>query len=133
MRGNIVVLRKVQDIGVCGASMGDLKKLDPVARKMRVHVDGFYKAMEDNDSMSARGHIGEILKYAEYLNDDVEGVISKSENIPGVNETFAGGAPVRRFNQVEKVHPPSNDALPGTIRTNRIGSIMRPQSNRSLQ
>ena len=133
MRGNIVALRKVQDIGVCGASMGDLKKLDPVARKMRVHVDGFYKAIEDNDSMSARGHIGEILKYAEYLNNDVESTIHKGEKATGVNEAFAGGAPVRRFNQVEKIHPASNDALPGTIRTNRVGSIMRPQSNRSLK
>jgi hypothetical protein len=133
MRGNIVVLRKVQDIGVCGASMGDLKKLDPVARKMRVHVDGFYKAIEDNDSMSARGHIGEILKYAEYLNDDVDSVINKGRKTLGVNEIFAGGAPVRKYNQIEKVHPPSDSVLPGVIRTNRIGSIMRPQSNRSLQ
>ena len=42
----------------------DLKKLDPMARKMRVHIDGFYKAIEENDTNNAGTHINEILKYA---------------------------------------------------------------------
>jgi hypothetical protein len=107
--------------------MADLKKLDPMARKMKVHVDAFYKAIEENDGNSARNHINEISKYADYLSDDVESVVTKQEQIIGVNDIFAGGAPVKKFNTVEKVHPSSNDVLPGTIRTNRVGSIMRPQ------
>lgn len=107
--------------------MDELRKLDPMARKMRVHVDGFYKAIEDNDGMSARSHIGEILKYAEYLSNDVETLVKKAEKTRGVNDIYAGGVPVRKFNVTEKVHPHSNKVLPGTIRTNRIGSIMRPQ------
>ena len=132
MLDNIVVLRKVQDISIGGSDMGDLKKLDPMARKMKVHINAFYKAVEENDSAEARGHISEILKFGEYIHNDIENMISKSDKVQGVNDVFAGGAPVRRFNQTETVHPHSDTALPGTIRTNRVGSIMRPQSNRTL-
>lgn len=107
--------------------MADLKKLDPMARKMKVHVDGFYKAIEENDGNSARNHINEIAKYAEYLSSDVESAIMKHDKVQGVNDIYAGGAPVLKFNTIEKVHPSDNKVLPGTIRTNRIGSIMRPQ------
>ena len=112
----------------------DLRKLAPMARKMRSHVDAFYKALEENDSASASTHISEIAKYADYLSSDVEKAIMKSDNgAPvGINDVYAGGVPVRKFNQTEKVHTSSNQVLPGTIRTNRIGSIMRPQSNRTL-
>ena len=40
----------------------DLKKLDPMARKMRSHVDAFYKALEQQDGVSARSHITEVMK-----------------------------------------------------------------------
>jgi len=112
----------------------DLRKLDPMARKMRSHVDGFYKALEENDSASASTHISEIAKYADYLSSDVEKAIMKSDiaNPQGINDVYAGGVPVRKFNQTEKVHAASDQVLTGTIRTNRIGSIMRPQSNRTL-
>jgi len=111
----------------------DLKKLDPMARKMRNHVDAFYKALEDNDGFSARNHINEIVKYADYLSTDVESAVMKSEKSLGINDRYVNGVPVRKYNQIEKVHPTSTDVLPGTIRTNRIGSIMRTQSNRNLQ
>lgn len=110
----------------------DLKKLDPMARKMRTHIDAFYKALDDQDALTARSHINEITKYADYLSSDVEKAVTKIEKSVGVNDRYAGGVPIMRYNNVEKVHPSSNDALPGTIRTNRIGSIMRPQSNRTL-
>mgnify|MGYP003659119195 CR=1 FL=1 len=110
----------------------DLKKLDPVARKMRTHMDGFYKALEDNDGFSARNHIGEVMKYADYLSNDIETAVIKSDNPTGVNDRYAGGAPIRKFNQTETVHASSNDVLPGTVRTNRIGSVMRQQSDRTL-
>lgn len=107
--------------------MSELRKLDPMARKMRVHVDGFYKAIEDNDDSAARTHINEVLKFAEYLSNDVEKAIMKSEKTIGINDIYAGGVPVKKFNTVEKIHAASDKVLPGTIRTNRIGSIMRPQ------
>ena len=107
-------------------------KLDPMARKMRVHVDGFYKAIENDDGFAARNHINEIAKFAEYLSNDVESIVKKAEKVVGVNDIYAGGVPVKKFNQTETVHPGSDNVLPGVIRTNRVGSIMRPQSNRTL-
>ena len=57
MLDNIVVLRKVQDISIGGSDMGDLKKLAPMARKMKVQINAYYKAAEENDSAEARCHI----------------------------------------------------------------------------
>tara|TARA_R110000824_G_scaffold270869_1_gene459319 strand:+ start:323 stop:658 length:336 start_codon:yes stop_codon:yes gene_type:complete len=110
----------------------DLKKLDPMARKMRTHMDAFYKALEDNDGFSARSHIGEVMKYADYLSNDIESAVIKNDKTVGINDTYVSGVPVRKFNKTEKVHASSSDVLPGTIRTNRIGNIMRQQSNRTL-
>jgi len=126
-------MRKVQYIRGLAESMADLLKLDPMARKMKIHVDAFYKAIEDSDTNSARNHINEILKFGEYLSTDIESLVNKQEKGVGVNDIFAGGFPVSKFNTVEYVHKDDSQALPGTIRTSRIGSIMRPQSNRSLQ
>tara|TARA_R110002074_G_scaffold30129_9_gene85661 strand:+ start:3516 stop:3884 length:369 start_codon:yes stop_codon:yes gene_type:complete len=120
-------LRKVEDTDRGGAGMDELRKLDPMARKMKLHVDGFYKALDNSDGVLARSHINEIVKYADYLSDDVESIISKQDSGQGVNDIFAAGGPVRKYNTIEKVHPSSDNVLPGAIRTNRIGSIMRPQ------
>jgi len=111
----------------------DLLKLDPMARKMRTHIDAFYKALEDQDAMGARSHINEITKYADYLSSDVEKAIMKEDSATvGVNDIYAGGAPVMRFDTVQKTHPVSEDVLPGMIRTNRTGYIKRQLSNRTL-
>tara|TARA_R100000315_G_C5145448_1_gene83181 strand:- start:179 stop:559 length:381 start_codon:yes stop_codon:yes gene_type:complete len=126
-------MRKVQYIRGAAVGMVELLKLDPMARKMKVHVDGFYKAIEDSDSSSARNHINEILKYGEYLSNDIEQIITKRDTSEGVNDMFGGGFPVPKFNTVEHIHKSNPNVLPGTVRTNRIGSIMRPQSNRTLQ
>ena len=103
----------------------DLEKLDPMARKMRTHVDAFYKALDEQDAMGARSHINEITKYADYLSKDVEKAVMKQD-------TDSVGVPVMKFNSVEKVHKASNSVLPGTIRTSRIGSIKRQLNNRTL-
>ena len=59
-------------------------------------------------------------------------MINKQEKMIVVNDTFAGGFPVPKYNAVEHVHKTDDSVLPGTIRTNRTGGIMRPQSNRTL-
>ncbi len=111
----------------------DLKKLDPMARKMRNHVDAFYKALDDNDGFSARNHINEIVKYADYLSTDVESVVmKKDDSIQGVNDIYAGGVPIRKMTEVETVHKTTDNVLPGTIRTSRFGNINRRLSNRTL-
>ena len=132
MQVDIRVLKdKIKDEQGGGTYM-DLLKLDPMARKMRTHIDAFYKALQENNSSSARSNINEIMKYADYLAKDVESIVHKAEHMTGVNDIYAGGVPVQSFNHIEKVHEPSNSVLPGTIRTNRIGDIMRKQSNRTL-
>lgn len=115
-----------------GGYVMDLKKLDPMARKMRTHIDAFYKALDDNDAMDARSHINEITKYADYLSNDVEKAVTKIDKSLGVNDRFAGGVPIMKFNEVQTVHQTSNDVLPGTIRTTRFGTINKRLSNRTL-
>jgi len=112
----------------------DLTKMDPMARKMRSHVDAFFKAIEDNDSVSASSHINEVSKYAEYLSEDVSKAIMKSDTPQsrGINDIYAGGVPVRKFNSVQSVHESTTQVLPGTIRTSRRGPIMQRRNNRNL-
>jgi hypothetical protein len=111
----------------------DLKKLDPMARKMRTHVDEFYKALENSDGMSARSHIAEIMKYADYLNRDIDTVVLKQESrATGVNDIYVGGVPVLKTEAVQGVHEVTTNILPGTIRTNRFGKLNRQHNNRTL-
>ena len=111
----------------------DLKKLDPMARKMRSHVDAFYDALEKQDGITARTHISEIMKYAEYINGDIEATVKKAdESISGINDIYVGGVPVRKMNEVQTVHTGTTNVLPGTVRTSRFGTINRRLSNRTL-
>lgn len=118
---------------VVGTRM-DLKKLDPMARKMRTHVDGFYKALEEQDTVSARDHINEVLKFADYLGRDIDSSIVKANDRRiGVNDIYAGGVPVRKMtSEVHNVHAPTENILPGTVRTSRVGMVNRRISNRTI-
>jgi hypothetical protein len=112
----------------------DLVKLDPMARKMRSHVDAFYDALSKQDGITARTHIHEIMKYADYINKDIETTVMKSEMTPsaGINDIYAGGVPVQKVNEVQSVHTTTSNILPGTIRTNRFGTLNRRLNNRTL-
>lgn len=112
----------------------DLLKLDPMARKMRSHVDAFYDALEKQDGVTARSHITEILKYADFINKDITTTVMKSEitKATGVNDIYAGGVPIRKMNEVQSVHNETTNVLPGTIRTSRFGNLNRRLSNRTL-
>tara|TARA_R100001594_G_scaffold56732_2_gene90654 strand:+ start:1834 stop:2169 length:336 start_codon:yes stop_codon:yes gene_type:complete len=110
----------------------DLKKLDPMARKMRNHVDAFYKALEENDGFAARNHINEITKYADYLSTDIESAVIKQDKAIGVNDIYAGGVPVIKSQEIQPIHETTENVLPGTIRTSRYGKLNRPLSNRTL-
>ncbi len=112
----------------------DLKKLDPMARKMRAHVDAFYKALEENNTNGAIDHINEVRKFAEYLSEDVSTAITKSQVAVshGINDVYAGGVPVRKTKEIETVHQTTSNVLPGTIRTSRFGTLNRQMNNRTL-
>ena len=52
----------------------DLTKMDPMARKLDVHTSAFQKAIESGNADEARVQLNEIVKYAEYLNTDLDEV-----------------------------------------------------------
>ena len=108
--------------------MTDLKKLDPMARKLQVEIEGFHKAIEGGDASTARSHIMEIQKFADYLADDIESAVRKAEKLQGPNDVYAGGVPVMKFNETQNVFDVAqrNDVIPGTILPARTGNIMRP-------
>ena len=114
----------------------DLKKLDPMARKMRSHVDAFYKALEENNTNGAYDHINEVRKFAEYLSEDVSSAITKAHLAvahDGVNDIYAGGVPVLKMtNDVKNVHASTTNTLPGTVRTQRTGNMNRRLNNRTI-
>ena len=119
-------MSKVKVKGSSGQHM-DLKKLDPMARKMRTHIDAFYKALDDQDALTARSHINEITKYADYLSNDVEKAVNKIEKSIGVNDRYAGGVPVIKFNESGSTFDPAerNRVLKGTIIPSRTNPTMR--------
>ena len=113
----------------------DLKKLDPMARKMRSHVDAFYKALEENNTNGAYDHINEVRKFAEFLSEDVSSAITKAQVAVthGVNDTYAGGVPVLKMtNDAKNVHASTTNILPGTVRTQRTGIMNRQLNNRTI-
>tara|TARA_R110002072_G_scaffold365_9_gene2430 strand:+ start:8388 stop:8732 length:345 start_codon:yes stop_codon:yes gene_type:complete len=103
--------------------------MDPMARKMNVHMDELHKALEVNDSSATRYHLNEITKYADFLQSDLTREIRKSEATPipeGV-EQFAGGVPVMKFNEDgTKFDTTQRDrVIPGTIISARTNPNMR--------
>jgi|TARA_R100001509_G_C4868635_1_gene215901 hypothetical protein len=107
----------------------DLSKMDPMARKMSLHMDELNKALEADDSASSRFHLNEISKYADFLQDDLTNEIRKSEDTPepeGVDQ-FAAGVPVIKFNESGSTFDPAerNRVLKGTIIPSRTNPTMR--------
>jgi hypothetical protein len=70
----------------------------------------------------------EIQKFADYLADDIHSAVVKANKSIGPNDIYAGGVPIRKFNETQNVFDISQreDVLPGTILTARTGNIMRP-------
>jgi hypothetical protein len=79
--------------------------------------------MEDNDGNAANEYLSGIMATASELQKGVDTSIIKSQPKVsiGVDEIYAGGVPVKKFDPKQYVHAPTENVLPGTIRTNRIG------------
>lgn len=96
----------------------DLTKMDPMARKLDVHTTAFQKAIEDGNADEARMQLSEIVKYAEYLNTDLDEVFRKQEKVEevGLNQ-FVNGVPVFKANKSGQNFDVSqrDDVLPGFI------------------
>jgi|TARA_B100000900_G_scaffold338578_1_gene300809 hypothetical protein len=108
----------------------DLTKMDPMARKMNVHAAALSKALETGDAELAKSHISEILKVGDFMLEDINMSITKSDDAPsGINQ-FANGVPVIKYNERGAKFNPDNRAkqLPGTIISARTNSRMRPHT-----
>ncbi len=98
--------------------------MNPLARKMMVHSEAFTKALEDGNTNAAHDHIVEVLKFAEYLSQDVSNHIAKSQDIGFTLEPVM----VRKMNESgQKFDVASRDrVLPGTIIPARTHAGLRP-------
>lgn len=111
--------------------MSLLQKMDPMVRKLETALSEFKVALANNDLVSAEQFLRSIQSTSDYLADDV-GQIYKSQTgqndrILGVNDVFAGGAPVRQFNSTQGVIAKSGDRPMGYIGPDRIGSHFKKQ------
>tara|TARA_R100000995_G_C3414266_1_gene90824 strand:+ start:113 stop:478 length:366 start_codon:yes stop_codon:yes gene_type:complete len=106
----------------------DLLKMHPMARKMNAHNEAFAKAIEAGDVSEAKEHLGEILKYANTLEEDIHFAIQKSTEVVTPTNGWEQQSPIIKFNQSgSKFNPEFRDRqLPGTILSSRNNTGMRP-------
>jgi len=109
-------------------------KIDPMVRKLETDLAAVKEALQNEDLVSAQQFLRSINRTSDYLADDVTSIYKSTfkENAPiGPNDVFAGGAPVRQFNETEQVIDVGDrdKLLKGTIMPSRIGSIMKPQQS----
>ena len=75
-------------------------KLDPMVRKLETTMAEFKMALDNNDLVSAQQLLRSISQTSDFLAEDVT-EISKAEEVSsasvGVNDIYAGGAPVMEF------------------------------------
>lgn len=106
-------------------------KLDPMVRKLETDLAAVKEALEQADLVSAQQLLRSINRTSDYLAGDVSSIYKSEVNENGAigpNDIFAGGAPVRQFNETEQVIDVGDRSklLKGTIMPSRIGSIMKP-------
>lgn len=110
--------------------MSLLQKMDPMVRKLETALSEFKVALANNDLVSAEQFLRSIQSTSDFLADDV-GQIYKSQTgqndrILGVNDVYAGGAPVMQFNSTQGVIAKGERPM-GYIGPDRIGSHFKKQ------
>lgn len=109
--------------------MSLLTKMDPMVRKLESALSEFKVALANNDLVSAEQFLRSIQTTSDFLADDVT-QIYKSENggdrILGVNDRYAGGAPVMQFNSTQGVIAKGSRPM-GYIGPDRVGGIFKKQ------
>ena len=110
--------------------MSLLQKMDPMVRKLETALSEFKVALANNDLVSAEQFLRSIQSTSDFLADDV-GQIYKSQTgqndrILGVNDVYAGGAPVMQFNSTQGVIAKGERPM-GYIGPARIGSHFKKQ------
>ena len=60
-----------------------------MARKLEQAQKGFLTALESDNAEVAKQHLTEVQKLADFLADDLNTVIAKSETGRGINDIYA--------------------------------------------
>ena len=110
--------------------MSLLQKMDPMVRKLETAVAEFKVALANNDLVSAEQFLRSIQSTSDYLADDVTAIYKSEQGgdrILGVNDRYAGGAPVMQFNSTQGVIAKSGDRPMGYIGPDRIGAHFKKQ------
>jgi len=110
--------------------MSLLTKMDPMVRKLESALSEFKVALANNDLVSAEQFLRSIQSTSDFLADDVTQIYKsetgQNDQIMGVNQRFAGGAPVMQFNSTQGVIA-KGDRPMGYIGPDRIGGIFKKQ------
>ena len=105
-----------------------IAKLDPMVRKLETSIGEFKSALENNDLVAAQQFLRSIAQTSDYLSEDVTSIY-KSEvdgnQALGVNDIYAGGAPVMEFKDQGAIIKGERPA--GYIGPDGIQSNWRPQ------
>lgn len=107
----------------------DLSKMDPMARKLNVHTEAFSKALENGKPDEARSHLTEVLKFGNYLHEDLTETVQKTIEVHSPDNQLATGS-IMKFNERgTKFDTSQRDSqLPGTIISARSHGRMRPHT-----
>ena len=109
--------------------MSLLSKMDPMVRKLESALSEFKIALANEDLVSAEQFLRSIQSTSDYLADDVTAIYKSQQGGDkslGVNEQFAGGAPVMQFNSTQGVIA-KGDRPMGYIGPDRIGGYFKKQ------
>lgn len=103
-------------------------KLDPMVRKLETTMSEFKIALQNNDLVSAQQLLRAISQTSDYLAEDVTSIYkseSEGESVTGVNDIYAGGAPVMQFKDQGSIV--KGDRPLGYIGPDGIQSNWQPQ------
>tara|TARA_R100000008_G_scaffold62249_1_gene39513 strand:+ start:240 stop:581 length:342 start_codon:yes stop_codon:yes gene_type:complete len=103
--------------------------MDPMARKLNVHTEAFSKALEEGNADEARGHLTEVLKFGNFLHDDLTETVQKESKVHSPDNQIATGS-IMKFNETGSNFDASqrDSQLPGTIISARSHGRMRPHT-----
>ena len=113
-----------------GMNMSDLvSKMDPMVRKLETAMAEFKTALQNNDLVSAEQFLRSIQSTSDFLAEDVTAIYKSQndESLIGVNDIYAGGAPVMQFNSIENVIAKGESRPMGYIGPDRIGGHFKKQ------
>tara|TARA_E500000318_G_scaffold61030_1_gene56641 strand:+ start:257 stop:634 length:378 start_codon:yes stop_codon:yes gene_type:complete len=109
----------------------DLLKMHPMARKMEQAQKAFATALEQGDGNLAKQHLTEVQKLSDFLLEDLQTEIFKSENAAtktGAKDIYVNGVAPYTFQKEDNYVPLTGKRLSGTVQSRQSRSNFRPAS-----